>query len=372
MARKVSYSKADHEAKKEAQRAALGGDGVRVVGVNSGKPAGVATMAANGTAAAIQERLRDQIKKGQLSVHLLPEQVKESVGSDRVGEWEKDEAFEILRENIRVRGQTQPIRVRPVDPEWEPGDDDPMVIPKSAEFFVQSGRRRLAACRELGIKVLAVIASDVGILSEYGETPEKRAELSDLEERFVENTIRQSLSQLERMLSIGQIAERLKDEERLKQVGIAERLGVKQSDVSASFKLWRDWRAGGESRAWFAGDVSKRILRDYIPKLGTGLNTDDVLQEIAERGRGVQMDATSETPPAQEPMQEEGGETATPAQPRPKSTSKKHELFNGSSFAVARSVEGIKVTAKALAIPEDRQGDFERDLKALLERYQAT
>lgn len=336
-------------------------------GVNGGRATGLPSEAVSTTAAAFQKKLdgvAEKIQAGHLSVELEPAQVKESVGSDRVGEWEKGEAFDLLRENIRERGQTQPIRVRPADPRWKPEAHDPTNIPSSVEFYVQSGRRRLAACRELGIKVLAIVATDTGILRDHGSTEDEKAALSDLEERFAENTIRQDLSALERMLSIGQLAHRLKNEEHLKQHGISARLGVDQSEVSQSLKLWRDWTSDGESRRWFNGDVSKRVLRDFIPHLGKGLDTAEVLTDIAARGRGspqddlqdTQQDATTQTP-------------ARPAAAKPKVKSRKHSLSNGSSFAVARASDGIKVTAKALTIAEERQGDFEKELADLLERY---
>lgn len=310
---------------------------------------------------ALQDRLEQissKIMCGQLSIELDVDQVIESVGSDRLDGWEEDEDFATLKENIRTRGQTQPIRVRPADPKWKPTQYDPTQIPSDARFYVQSGRRRLAACRQLEMRVLAIVANGNSTFTDQGPGGDERA-LSDLEERFAENTIRKSLSPLERMLSIGQIAARLKAEEDLKQAEIGSRLHVKQAEVSQGLKLWRDWEAGGESRQWFSTNPSMIILRDYIPQLGKGRDTAEVVREISARG-GVQADDGAP----------EEGIKPKPREAQAKPKLQRHALFNGSSFSIARSENGLKLSAKALMIPKDQQEAFEQELKELLERYQ--
>lgn len=164
----------------------------------------------------------DGVLNGTVAVELLPAQVEDPTGSDRQAGWEDDPEFQALMDNIARRGQTQAIRVRPVDPAWEPDRDHP--LDSADRFIIQSGRRRLAACRMLDRKVVAVIA-----------TVEGEAALADLEERFHENTMRKNLSGFEELLSIGLIADALGD---LSQQEIAQRLSVSQNDVSLGRSVW--------------------------------------------------------------------------------------------------------------------------------------
>lgn len=160
--------------------------------------------------------LVEAILAGVLALELDPAQVVDDVGSDRLTAWEADEDFEKLVANIDRRGQTQPIRVRPADAGWTPDEEQPLST--DARFVIQSGRRRLEACRRLGRKVLAVVS-----------TAEGDQALADLEERFAENTMRRNLNGFEELLSIGLLAESLPD---LTQTEIAARIGVSQADVS--------------------------------------------------------------------------------------------------------------------------------------------
>ncbi len=349
------------KAEREAADPSLSDDSPKIGGGEASGMTGEVKGARNKTLQDRLAKISSKIMCGQFSVELDADQAIESVGSDRLHGWEDDEEFTTLKENIRVRGQTQPIRVRPADPDWKPTENDPTHIPPDAQFYVQSGRRRLAACRQLGIRVLAIIASGSSTFGDQGSGYDEKA-LSDLEERFAENTIRKSLTPLERMLSIGQIAFRLKAEEDLKQSEIGRRLHVKQAEVSQALKLWRDWEAGGESKEWFSNTSSMIVLRDYIPQIGKGRDTAEVVAEIARRG-GVQSNNPDERAP-------EEGATPKLRVPQAKPKLQRHALFNGSSFSVGRSATGIKLSAKALVIPEDQQEAFERDLKALLERYQ--
>jgi ParB/RepB/Spo0J family partition protein len=196
--------------------------------------------------------IRDGILNGTVAIALDPGQIDDPSGSDRQPGWEDEPEFKALVENIARRGQTQAIRVRPVDPNWTPDPDTPLET--ADRFIIQSGRRRLAASAKLGQNVVAVIA-----------TVEGQAALADLEERFHENTMRKNLSGFEELLSVGLIADALGD---LSQQEIAERLSVSQNDVSLG-------RACVELHDRIVAEVDitatpKRAFREIIPRLRGG------------------------------------------------------------------------------------------------------
>ncbi|MCX7561615.1 ParB N-terminal domain-containing protein [Sulfitobacter sp. F26204] len=196
-----------------------------------------------------RESIAKGVVNGTLALELKTRQILDHAGTDRLGDWKKDAEFLALVENIKRRGQVQPIRVRPLKKDWKPQLDYPL---QSADTFViQSGRRRLAACEALGIKVKAVVATESG----------DRA-LADLEERFHENTMRKNLSGFEELLSIGVLADALTD---LTQEEVAARLGVAQGDVSLG-------RACAEMHDRIVAEVDiattpKREFRKIIPQL---------------------------------------------------------------------------------------------------------
>jgi ParB family chromosome partitioning protein len=190
------------------------------------------------------------VSLGVVSVEIPTSQIDDDIGSDRAGDWRDDPEFESLVEDIRRRGQRTPVRVRPVDHGWRPDPINPHAVGE-ARFLLQSGRRRLAACKLLDRPVLALIA-----------TPEGDAEIDDLEERFLENTVRKSLTAFEELMSIGVFANRLSD---LSQKEVAERLRVSAPDVSlgvACVEL-RDAIVAAVDVA----TAPKRDYRDLIPKL---------------------------------------------------------------------------------------------------------
>ncbi|MEL7132505.1 MAG: ParB N-terminal domain-containing protein [Pseudomonadota bacterium] len=196
--------------------------------------------------------LVEAVMAGTMALELTPEQVVDAVGSDRLTEWDADGDFEKLVANIDRRGQTQPIRVRPEDAHWTPDEDAPLET--DARFVIQSGRRRLEACRRLGRKVLAVVA-----------TAEGDQALADLEERFAENTMRRNLNGFEELLSIGLLAESMAD---LTQAEIAARLGVSQGDVSLGQAC-----VGLREAIMAQVDIEttpKRAYRTLVPKLKRG------------------------------------------------------------------------------------------------------
>jgi len=159
----------------------------------------------------------DRIAQGLLVVELAPDQIDDDSGSDRQDDWKSDESLKSLVDDIKRRGQSQPIRVRPEKPDWKPSPENPLDF-SGTRFIVQSGRRRLESCRKLGLPVRAIIRTD-----------QSDALRMDLEERFLENTVRRDLSAFEELLSIGLIVRAREDEE---QKAIAAELHVTPSDVS--------------------------------------------------------------------------------------------------------------------------------------------
>ena len=217
-----------------------------------------------------RESMIAAIMNGTVALELDPEQIEDRAGTDRLGDWQKEPEFKALVENIRRRGQVQPIRVRPLRADWKPQESDPLET--SDRFVIQSGRRRLAACEALGIKVRAVIATEAGDKA-----------LADLEERFHENTMRKNLSGFEELLSIGLIADALAD---LTQEEIAARIGVAQGDVSLG-------RSCAELYDQILEKVDvaktpKREFRRIIPQIRAGERQGEAPKKTAQPAAEVQ------------------------------------------------------------------------------------
>lgn len=190
------------------------------------------------------------VSLGLVSVEIPTNQIDDDIGSDRMGEWADDAAFEDLQADIARRGQRTPVRVRPVEPGWKPDPGAPLNV-GNARFVLQSGRRRLAACRALARPVLALIT-----------TPEGDTEIDDLEERFLENTVREKLTAFEELISIGVISGRLGD---LSQKQVAERLRVSTADVSLGVACLELREA--IPAAIDIATAPKRAYRELIPRL---------------------------------------------------------------------------------------------------------
>jgi ParB/RepB/Spo0J family partition protein len=197
------------------------------------------------------------VLSGTLALELEPAQIVDDVGSDRLTDWVVDEDFAKLVANIDRRGQTQPIRVRPVSADWAPDEDTPLET--ADRFVIQSGRRRLEACRKLGRKVLAVVSTEAGDQA-----------VADLEERFHENTMRRDLNGFEELISIGLLAESMAE---LTQTEIAERIGVSQADVSLG-QACLTHRAAVMAQVDIAA-TPKRAYRALIPKIKRGEDVAD-------------------------------------------------------------------------------------------------
>jgi ParB family chromosome partitioning protein len=194
--------------------------------------------------------LAQGVRLGLVTIEIDTDRIDDAVGGDRLQGWEDEPDFLALVEDIERRGQRAPIRVRPADPDWAPDPRAPLQT-APARFVVQSGRRRLAALRRLGRPALALVS-----------TPEGEAEIDDLEERFLENTVRKSLTPFEELLSIGVLASRLGE---LPQKDVAARLKISAPDVSLGLACL-------EMREQISASVDvaatpKRAYRDLIPRL---------------------------------------------------------------------------------------------------------
>ncbi|WP_341213715.1 ParB N-terminal domain-containing protein [uncultured Limimaricola sp.] len=277
-----------------------------------------------------------KVMDGRVSVVMNTSQIEDTLGSDRKGNWVEDSEFRLLKENIAARGQTQPIRVRPMNPDWRPNQKNPTVIDGAAQFLLLSGRRRLRALQELGVdEVQAIIAPDMKSALDGHED----LTISDLEERYSENAIRQDLTPFERILSIGQIAVRLKHEEDATQAHIAERLGVAQPLVSVGVKCAQN---ADKALDWFGPKASMDMIRDLAPfldKRETLAEAKVALAERREKGRGTAAKRAQKTIPG------------------------------GGTYKLERSGKKVSLTAKGVSIPTVKQEDFERELLDLIQRY---
>lgn len=272
----------------------------------------------------IREDVASAILRGAVSLEIPTDQIDENpeVGSDRVGDWKADPDLETLIYNIKERGQLQPIRVRPVDTSWRPNKIDAFKIDPSDRFVIQSGRRRLEACRSLGIPVLAHLVIDI-----------KDLDLADLEERYFENTMRKDLSGFERLLSIGALARKL---DGMTQQEIAKRLGVSQPYVSGSIKV-----VESEDLIEKKIDTQTASIRDILTLLPS-----------LKEGHGAS----------------EGNSDARTTTEKTKPTSARTvSLKSGGSYQIKRTKSGIGLAIKDVEI--DDEGSFEADLSELLERH---
>lgn len=171
----------------------------------------------------LQAERIDRLLNGNLVVELSPEQIIDSIGSDRAAGWEDDEAFAALKDSIRENGQDVPIQLKSEDPNWRPSfsEADGLVL-EGVRFRVISGRRRLEAARQLGLRVRAVC------LPQNDEVT-----LDELHRRFRENVERENLTLVEELLAIGEMFSHEKTLSR-KVTGrtLAKALGVAEAKVS--------------------------------------------------------------------------------------------------------------------------------------------
>ena len=180
-----------------------------------------------------REAMVSDVLNGDQVLEIDPSMIRDPVGTDRRGDWMKQEGFQELVESIKDHGQDLPILVWPEDPNWRPDAIDPKNLER-IQFLLLAGRRRCEAARILGRPVRAVIASQEG-----RDGPEATFQMLVL--RFRENEKRDDLSAFERQLSIGQMYEELRSssETKLTAKAFAERIGVHESVVSRARAVFK-------------------------------------------------------------------------------------------------------------------------------------
>ena len=116
-----------------------------------------------------RKSLEDALAQGGGIVELAPEQIEGSFAADRFAE-ASDPAFEALKASIAESGQEVPILVRPL-------------AEKPGQYQAAYGHRRLRACRQLGIKVKALVKplSDAALVVAQGLENSARVDLSFIE-----------------------------------------------------------------------------------------------------------------------------------------------------------------------------------------------
>lgn len=118
------------------------------------------------------ERLRSErdlaLASGQILVEIEPDRIRDALPRDRLAAAFSDASFEDLKHSIQSDGQFIPVAVR-----------------KTADgaFEIAAGRRRLEACRQLGIPVLARVQEldDVEMLQLQFEENEQRSDITSFE-----------------------------------------------------------------------------------------------------------------------------------------------------------------------------------------------
>lgn len=184
--------------------------------------------------------LSDGIMDGLIAVELQPDQIDDIVSTDRIStDWQFDDDFVLLKHDINRRGLRQPIRVRPLDSDWKPLATNPLQI--EGKFALQSGRRRLEAIHQLNKAARAEEGNDSDLIKiqAFITIDIEGGNLSDIEERFLENTVRKDLTAFEHLVSVGVLAEHLMSTQGMKQSEVAKHLGVSQPSVSLGADVLR-------------------------------------------------------------------------------------------------------------------------------------
>lgn len=219
-------------------------------------------------AARANRTVYEGVLDGVVPVKIPAIDIDDELGTDRIAsaaDETGEESLESLVENIRARGLRVPLRVRPVDPSWRPPEAFPRDV-SGQRFVLQSGRRRLEACRQLGITPLCFLSFPEG----------DSAPIEDLQERFFENTVRKNLNTYERLYSIGLIAQKSGDTS-MRQIG--EIIGVSKADVS---------------RGRAVVEFAEELVQHLDPATATRDSIDTALKKIREKHRTLSDDKEAE------------------------------------------------------------------------------
>lgn len=174
-----------------------------------------------------REQIATDILNGRHELQLSPDQITDTVGTDRRDDWMQQDAFQSLVSSIQDNGQDTPILVWPKDEDWKPDELDPENI-ADVQFILLTGRRRHAAAEKLGITLRAVLADP-------GKRKSGDRQFEMLFMRFRENKERENLGAFENLLSIGEMYETLRETNEngtLYASSFAKRIGVHESVVS--------------------------------------------------------------------------------------------------------------------------------------------
>jgi ParB family chromosome partitioning protein len=148
--------------------------------LNRSGPVGALSRSLGGISEKAQRAvdLERQLAQGQVIVELDPQFVDSSFVPDRLGVNAADQ--DMLQSQIREHGQQVPILVRP-HPE------------ANGRFQVAYGHRRLAAVKQLGMKVRAVVRdlSDEQLVVSQGQENNARTDLSFIERAFFSHRLEQ-------------------------------------------------------------------------------------------------------------------------------------------------------------------------------------
>ena len=216
---------------------------------------GIVGQSLNHYSEAVEERLKrfeketaEARERGEIVFALAPDRVFDRLPADRDQRAFTDESFRSLVASIDRNGQDQPILVRRAA-----GGDDPESRNQEAGVFeIAAGRRRLAACKVLGIPVLARVK------------PLSDADMLDIQWR--ENAEREDISLFERCRWVA----RLSDELDLSTARLGEILGVAQPTVV-------EWRKMGRLPAVLVDklDDPRELGRNDSVRLNAALKSDD-------------------------------------------------------------------------------------------------
>ena len=169
----------------------------------------------------------NRILSGRHELRIDPSQIIDVIGTDRRDDWRDQDAFAALKDSIAKNGQDTPIHVWPADPNWRPDDREPENV-EGVTFHLIVGRRRHAILEMLGQPVRALL-----VPQSHRGSDEEQFEMLFM--RFRENEERENLSAFERLISIGEMFERLQEanpEGKLSATEFAKRVGLHNSAVS--------------------------------------------------------------------------------------------------------------------------------------------